>query len=168
MSQLQLHSNPPLSNPHPVFEILKTGNQFYNHQMELILTHTATNDQNMKKLEKVNNLLGFIQDNRKTPLNFDTDEVRQMVADLHADFPDTNILPNDFLDKVATYSESEWDRFENRLMNQEKPLMSGFNLNMLEIEQLLNDRNSVFDIISEILKEYREGTRSIIRHLGEK
>lgn len=156
-----LGASKPLSNPHPVREILQVADSFYVNQTKLILEQNAKNDENMHKLELINDVLGLIQNNRATPLNFDTDEARQLVEAVREGTP--KALPADFLDKVATYSEADWDRIEDTLMNQEKPLMSGFNLTMLEIEQLFNDRNRVFDIVSEILKEYREGTRVFIR-----
>lgn len=147
-------------NINPGYLIIDLGEKFERRQIELIMKHDQENKRTIEQLNILNNVQTDIMSLRdKQPV--DMQGLREKVERLHREFPEIDL--SDILTNHASYTDDLWDRTQEKVSNKEKILMSLFNPKMMEIEELISDKNKIHEILSDIIKQLNEAMTYFIR-----
>jgi hypothetical protein len=153
---------------HPMPGLLDAHNLYENRQIELILNKNKDNDRVIGQLEDINTLLTYIKNYRSDPAGYGDyiKEHRQEINELieRVNLISSDLVPEGSLENMLHYSDDQWNAVEDGLVRREKILLTTFNPNLTEIEQLFSDLNKVHEIVAEIIKAYHEGVRAFIRN----
>lgn len=157
--------NPAMSEPanlnyHPAYVLIQLGERYEGRQIELILKHDQDNKHTIEQLNLLNDVQTDMLSLRdKQPV--DMQRLRQNIDRLHLEFPELDL--RDVLDNHANYTDALWDRNQEKISGKEKILMSSFNPKMMEIEELISDKNKVHEILSDIIKQLNEAMNYFVR-----
>jgi hypothetical protein len=154
----------PYRDIHPGYLIIDVGDKYEKKQIELIVKHDAENKKTIGQLNVLNDALNLMLALRdKQTVN--PEELKNALAKLNSEFPDLQF--QDFLEKHASFGDKEWNHAQERITNKQKILMSLFNPKMMEIEELIGDKNKVHEIISDIIKQLNELGHFIVQKTGK-
>ena len=147
-------------NLNPGYLLIELGEKFEGRQIELILKHDQDNKHTISQLNILNDVQTDIMSLRdKQPV--DMQRLREKIDRLQIEFPEIDL--RDVLDNHANYTDALWDRTQEKISGKEKILMSSFNPKMMEIEELISDKNKVHEILADIIKQLNEATNYFVR-----
>lgn len=146
------------------YEVVQVGCEFYDLKSLHLVEHTTEIDQVVKKLDAIN---AFRQEMNKQrdlsgkKIDMSSESLRKIVDRLNEEVP--GILEKGIYE--WNKKDEFLDRLDRSLAEQAKLISSpALNMHMLHMQENFNERNRLFDILQEIVKQYAAGMEVIIHN----
>jgi len=146
----------------PAIQVCET---FTQRKDKELIAHTTENDENVRQLELINNVLARIRSDRhlekaNNTVDYTNDPVmKRQLAEVYQ-------LLGVPLPEPLKWKGEAIDAIENMLMDHEKLILNRSNVSLMQIKRIFEDKDRVIDIMREIIKQYCEHLKSCNRRQG--